>query len=126
MRRGCVQYRNVRVRGDSHGPVLPRSNCSSHVSADRKLRRADCAIAERVAGLTGVDTRSLTRRLRERGTMKGWLYPATMAAEEAQEGAVGVDMREEVFRAVAPREPIRYARGELSVLLVDVGAKDNI
>lgn len=96
----------------------------SHHSASRSLH--EWLIAERVAGLTGVDTRSLTRRLRERGTMKGWLYPATMTAEKAQEAAVGVDMREEVFRAVAPREPIRYARGELTVLLVDVGAKDNI
>jgi carbamoyl-phosphate synthase small subunit len=96
----------------------------SHHSASRSLH--EWLIAERVAGLSGVDTRSLTRRLRERGTMQGWLYPATMGAEEAREGALGVDMREEVFRAVAPREPIRYAGGVLTVLLVDVGAKDNI
>ena len=96
----------------------------SHHLARRSLH--EWLISERVAGLSGVDTRSLTRRLRERGTMQGWLYPATMDAEEARERAVGVDMREEVFRAVAPREPIRYAGGELTVLLVDVGAKDNI
>lgn len=64
--------------------------------------------AEHVAGLSGVDTRSLTRRLREGGTMQGWLYPATMGAEEARERAIRVDMREEVFHAVAAREPIRY------------------
>jgi carbamoyl-phosphate synthase small subunit len=96
----------------------------SHHSAGRSLH--EWLIAERVAGLSGVDTRSLTRRLRERGTMHGWLYPATMRAEEAQERAGGVDMREQVFYAVAPREPIRYAGGELTVLLIDVGAKDNI
>lgn len=50
--------------------------------------------AEHVAGLSGVDTRSLTRRLREGGTMQGWLYPATMGAEEARERAIRVDMRE--------------------------------
>ena len=35
-------------------------------------------------------------------------------------------MREEVFRLVAPREPIRYDGGKLTILLVDAGAKDNI
>ena len=59
--------------------------------------------------------------------MQGWLYPADDDREaKRKQAAVGVDMREEVFRAVAPREPIRYAGGELTVLLVDAGAKDNI
>jgi carbamoyl-phosphate synthase small subunit len=96
----------------------------SHHSASRSL---DQWLAEEgVPGLSGVDTRGLTRRLRERGTMQGWLYPATMSADEARKQARGVDMREEVFHAVAPREPIRYGDGKLTILLVDVGAKDNI
>ena len=35
-------------------------------------------------------------------------------------------MRDEVFRLVAPSEPIRYGAGDLKILLVDAGAKDNI
>lgn len=61
---------------------------------------------ENVAGLTEVDTRTLTRRLRERGTMQGWLYPAAMSVDQARALAAGVDMRAEVFRAVAPRAPL--------------------
>ena len=99
-------------------------NAHSHHSASRSLH--EWLVEERVAGLTGVDTRALTRRLRERGTMQGWLYPATMSAGEARERASGVDMRDEVFHAVAPREPVRYAGGKLTILLVDAGAKDNI
>jgi carbamoyl-phosphate synthase small subunit len=37
-----------------------------------------------------------------------------------------VDMRDEVFRAVAPRAPVRYGAGKPTILLVDAGAKDNI
>jgi carbamoyl-phosphate synthase small subunit len=96
----------------------------SHHSASRSLH--SWLVEEGIAGLTGIDTRSLTRRLRERGTMQGWLYPASMTAEEAQERASQVDMRDAVFRAVAPREPIRYGDGKRTILLVDVGAKDNI
>ena len=49
--------------------------------------------------MQGVDTRTLTRRLREHGTMKGWMYPADMTLESAKENAASIDMRDEVFRA---------------------------
>jgi carbamoyl-phosphate synthase small subunit len=96
----------------------------NHHAASRSLHQ--WLSEENVAGLTGVDTRTLTRRLRERGTMQGWLYPAAMSAAEARALAARVDMREEVFRAVAPRAPVRYGTGKPTILLVDVGAKDNI
>jgi carbamoyl-phosphate synthase small subunit len=96
----------------------------SHHAARRSLH--EWLVAERVAGLSGIDTRALTRRLRERGTMQGWLYPETMSAEQALTRASRVNMRDELFHAVAPREPIRYGAGKHTILLVDVGAKDNI
>jgi len=37
-----------------------------------------------------------------------------------------VDMRDEVFRLVAPSEPVHYEGGKLTIVLVDAGAKDNI
>jgi carbamoyl-phosphate synthase small subunit len=96
----------------------------SHHAARRSLH--EWLSQEGIPGLTGVDTRTLTRRLRERGTMHGVLYPASMPAEQAREHAARVDMREEVFRAVAPREVVRYSGGQHTVLLIDAGAKDNI
>jgi carbamoyl-phosphate synthase small subunit len=96
----------------------------NHHAASRSLH--EWLVTENVAGLSGVDTRALTRRLRERGTMYGWLYPATMSAEDARSQATRVDMREEVFYRVAPRAPVHYGTGTNKILLVDVGAKDNI
>jgi carbamoyl-phosphate synthase small subunit len=96
----------------------------SHHAATRSLH--EWLSEENVAGITGVDTRALTRRLREHGTMQGWLYPAAMSADEARALAGRVDMRHEVFRAVAPRAPVCYGGGKPTILLVDVGAKDNI
>jgi carbamoyl-phosphate synthase small subunit len=49
-----------------------------------------------------------------------------MSAEQARTLASRVDMRDEVFHRVAPREPVRYGAGKHTILLVDVGAKDNI
>ena len=96
----------------------------SHHAASRSLH--EWLVQEGIPGLTGVDTRGLTRRLREHGTMQGWLYPSTMSEDEARKHSGAVDMRKEVFHIVAPREPIRYEGGKLTILLVDAGAKDNI
>jgi carbamoyl-phosphate synthase small subunit len=96
----------------------------SHHAATRSLGR--WLSSERIPAITGIDTRTLTRKLRESGTMQGWLFPANMTLAEAEEHAEYVDMHKEVFHCVAPSEPIHYAGGETTILLVDVGAKDNI
>ncbi len=96
----------------------------SHHEGDRSL--GQWLQAEGITAVTGLDTRRLTRRLREAGSMQGWLFPKEMSLEEAQRECARVDMEEEVFTRVAPNETIRYDGGELTILLVDVGAKDNI
>jgi carbamoyl-phosphate synthase small subunit len=96
----------------------------SHHAARRSLH--EWLAAEGVPAVTGIDTRTLTRRLREHGTMPGWLYPSSLSADEARARAAAVEMREEVFRLVAPSGPLRYPGGRYTVLLVDAGAKDNI
>jgi carbamoyl-phosphate synthase small subunit len=96
----------------------------SHHAASRSLH--DWLRSEGVPGLTAVDTRALTRRLREHGTMQGLLHPSSMDEHSARQFAEGVDMAKEVFNLVAPREPIRYGEGKQTILLVDAGAKDNI
>ncbi|WP_437946771.1 glutamine-hydrolyzing carbamoyl-phosphate synthase small subunit [Sorangium sp. So ce296] len=96
----------------------------SHHAAVRSL--GAWLASEGIPAITGIDTRTLTRRLREVGTMKGWLFPAEMDLDRVKRSAEAVDMREEVFRLVSPREPITYEGGPLKVLLIDAGAKDNI
>lgn len=96
----------------------------SHHSATRSL---DAWLKEQgITAIHSVDTRTLTRQLREHGTLRGWLAPANLNSGQAQKDAREIDMQTEVFRAVAPTEPIHYEGGELSVLAIDVGMKDNI
>ena len=95
----------------------------SHVTAERSLD--DWLTAERIPGLTGIDTRYLTEHLREVGTMRGWLLPDDTTLEQGRNSAGEIDMKQ-VVDLVAPNEITRYPGGELSILLVDVGAKDNI
>lgn len=96
----------------------------SHHASQRSL--GDWLASEGVPAVTGIDTRTLTRRLREFGTMRGWLAPAAMSQAEARQSADQRDMRIGIFREVAPAAPVRYEAGPLEVLVVDAGAKDNI
>jgi carbamoyl-phosphate synthase small subunit len=96
----------------------------SHHAASRSL--ASWLGAEGVAAITGIDTRALTRRLREVGTMRGLLFPRGGDPATAAAQAASVRMQDEVFRLVAPAEPVVYEGGPCRAMLIDVGAKDNI
>ncbi|NNE47110.1 MAG: glutamine-hydrolyzing carbamoyl-phosphate synthase small subunit [Rhodothermales bacterium] len=99
-------------------------DASSHHAADRTL--AEWLRQDGVPAIQGIDTRTLTRRLREHGTMRGWLMPVGTELDHAKRNAASIDMRSEVFRAVAGSEPVTYEGGDLRILAVDVGIKDNI
>lgn len=94
----------------------------SHHAATRSL--GDWLAEQGVPAITGVDTRALTRRLREHGTMPGRLGPVAPAPAPGQPREV--EMQREVFDLVAPAEAVHHEGGELEIVLVDVGAKDNI
>ncbi len=95
----------------------------SHATAARSL--GEWLESENIPAITGVDTRALTQKIRENGTMKGWLLPNGLTGDQAQNSADEVEMSQ-VFDLVAPGETKTYQAGNLKVLLVDVGAKDNI
>ncbi|MEM9055942.1 MAG: glutamine-hydrolyzing carbamoyl-phosphate synthase small subunit [Pseudomonadota bacterium] len=96
----------------------------SHHEAARSLQQ--WLIDDGVPAITGIDTRRLTRRLREAGTMPGLLLPEAMSVDDGRAKASAVDMRAAVFRDVAPQAPVRYEGGDFNVLLIDIGAKENI
>lgn len=78
-----------------------------------------------VPAIEGIDTRALTRKLRERGTMQGWLLFDDADIEEGKRRADAIPM-ERVVELVTVPEPVIYEGGALRVLLVDTGCKDNI
>jgi carbamoyl-phosphate synthase small subunit len=57
--------------------------------------------------------------------MKGWLIPDELTDNQAKASADEIEMTQ-VFDLVAPSETRDYQAGDLTVLVVDVGAKDNI
>ena len=89
----------------------------SHHEAVRSL--SEWLIAEGVPALQGVDTRALTRRLREGGVMK--------AALSRKKPSRFPDPNEEnIVARVSPREARTYGDGKKIVAFIDCGAKESI
>jgi carbamoyl-phosphate synthase small subunit len=113
---GCIQVQGLVVQ--NYGADF------SHRCAVRSL--GEWLRESGVPAVTSIDTRSLTRRLRERGTMRGWLFPGDLIFDDARKQASEVDMKRDVFDLVAPASPRHHVGGAPAIMLVDVGAKDNI
>jgi carbamoyl-phosphate synthase small subunit len=85
---------------------------------------ADCG----VPGLNGVDTRALVRHLRDRGAMRGGIFPIATTESEARE-AIDSEPRmsgADLARTVTPPEPVRFEGEGPHVVGIDTGIKLSI
>lgn len=80
-----------------------------------------------IVGLTGIDTRALTKKLRSEGTVSGKILvdsdPQSGDVESASFGDIG---ERNLVAEVSTPEPIHHGDGSRRVILVDCGAKTNI
>jgi carbamoyl-phosphate synthase small subunit len=87
---------------------------------------ADCG----VPGITEVDTRALVRHIRDRGAMRGGVFPGAMAqarARELVEAEPAMDGRD-LAREVSPTEPILLDPDSSGpcIVAIDTGIKSSI
>lgn len=92
----------------------------SHWKATRSL---DQWLKEQeIPGIYGIDTRELTKVLREHGSMLGIIVPDG----QVRDFPVADPNLENQVAIVSCKEVIRYGEGEKKVVLVDCGVKNNI
>jgi carbamoyl-phosphate synthase small subunit len=83
---------------------------------------------EGVCAIEGVDTRAVTKHLREHGTLRGWIVPSDPsgdALDDARASAACIPDAE-LARRAADGEERFFEEGPSRVLLVDAGAKTGI
>ena len=76
---------------------------------------------EKIPGIYGVDTRALTKKLREKGTMPGKIICNTsnnLSFEDPN--------KRNLVAEVSIKEPIVYKKGKKRIILVDCGVKNSI
>jgi carbamoyl-phosphate synthase small subunit len=91
----------------------------SHWSAECSL--SDWLIEEKIPGIYGIDTRMLTRKLRDKGTMLG-----KIVVDENENLGFEDPNKRDLVGEVSVKEPIEYNAGKKKVILVDCGTKNNI
>jgi carbamoyl-phosphate synthase small subunit len=90
----------------------------NHWSASRSL--ADWLKEHDVPALYGIDTRMMTKRLRDEGTMLGKMLFFTEQREFVDPN------KSNLVEKVSIAEPVEYGSGDKKVILIDCGCKDNI
>ncbi|MDL2241601.1 carbamoyl-phosphate synthase (glutamine-hydrolyzing) large subunit, partial [Bacteroidales bacterium OttesenSCG-928-L03] len=91
----------------------------SHWNANKSL--SDWLKEHKIPGIYGIDTRALTKLLRENGSMKGKIV------FDSEDEIDFVDISEEnLIAKVSCKEVLKYGNGSKNVVLVDCGVKHNI
>lgn len=91
----------------------------SHWLAEESL--SDWLKREQVVGVYGIDTRALTKLLREKGSMLGRIF-----IEGAEKPEFYDPNKENLVAKVSCKEVETYGDGDKTVVLVDCGTKNNI
>ncbi len=91
----------------------------SHWSAERSL--SDWMIEEKIPGIYGIDTRMLTRKLRDKGTMLGKIIVDENVKIDFED-----PNKTNLVGEVSIKKPVEYKAGQKKIVLVDCGTKNNI
>jgi len=91
----------------------------SHWNGKRSL--SDWMNEQKIPGIFGIDTRMLTRKLREKGSMLGKI----IIDENEDPGFEDIN-KLDLVSEVCLNEPVEYKRNGKKIVLVDCGTKNNI
>ena len=104
-----------------HVRALVVSEYSSNYSHWNASRSLDSWMKEKqIPGIYGIDTRMLTRKLRESGTM-----PGKVICDDSDIPFDGPN-KTDLVSEVSVKEPVEYKRSKKKIILVDCGTKNNI
>ena len=99
------------------------SDYSAHYSHWEAVKSLDQWLREqKIPGIYGIDTRELTKVLREQGSMLGIIE----TEHHGRNFPIPDPNEENQIAKVSCKEIIRYGKGEKKVVLVDCGVKHNI
>lgn len=118
------QSKRIHARG-----IIVHEMCSSPNNwRSRDLLNA-FLVENGVCGIAGVDTRALSRHLREHGTMRGIISSADASIEELAEKARSTPFpsEEDLVEQVTTEKPYLYADGSgPDIVVIDFGVKEGV
>jgi len=98
--------------------VAEHSDAPSHWNTKKTL--SEWMSEQGVPGIYGIDTRELTKKLREKGTMMGKIVCADEDVEFEDPN------KRNLVAEVSVKEPVEYAGGRRKMVIIDCGVKNSI
>lgn len=120
---GAMESDRIHARG-----VIMREGKNSESAASAEMGWVDWLVDCGIPAIEGIDTRALVRHLRDRGSMRGGIFPGEMSETEArglvesEPSMVGADLAGEV----TPAEPVEIPGSGPHVVALDTGIKQSI
>lgn len=99
-------------------------NTPSHFMKSTTL--SDFLMAHKVPAISGIDTRSIVRKIREHGAMPGKICVGKLPAPHLYKKFARDTDTEDLVGEVSTQKPIEYGSGRIRICLPDTGVKLNI
>jgi carbamoyl-phosphate synthase small subunit len=111
----------------ARGVIMREAKNSEH-TADAEGGWVDWLEDCGVLGIDGIDTRALVRHIRDRGAMRGGIFPVEVPESEARERVQAEPSMDgaDLARTVTPAEPIELDGSGPHVVGIDTGIKHSI
>lgn len=115
-----MESKSPKVKG-----FIVREKCSASSNFRSELELEDYLKQSKVIGLEGIDTRALTKILRNNGTMKGIITLEDVSHEEVKNKIEAFSNREAVQKVTVKEKYVVEGSGK-HVAIMDFGIKQNI
>lgn len=103
-----------------------REKCDYPSNFRNEMTLDDFLKQQGVVGLEGIDTRALTRIIRDHGVMKGTIAIGEISDEEAQKRIAQLDNSQVIMQTTTEEKYTLNSGGRVKVAFIDMGAKDGI
>lgn len=115
-----MESKSSKVKG-----IIVREKCSSSSNFRSELEIEDYLKQNKIIGLEGIDTRALTKILRNNGTMKGIITLEDVSYEEVKNKIEAFSDREAIQRVTTKEKYVIEGSGK-HVAIMDFGIKQSI
>lgn len=106
--------------------LVVREKCDYPSNFRNEMNLDDFLKQQGVVGLEGVDTRALTRMLRDHGVMKGVIAIGEISEAEAHHRISLLDNSGVIMETTTAKQYVINDTGRIHIAFIDMGAKDGI
>lgn len=106
--------------------LVVRENCEYPSNFRNEMNLSDFLKRQGIVGIEGIDTRALTRIIREHGVMKGIITTEKLSHDEIEKLLSSLDNSDVIMRVTTREKYVINPSGKIHVAFIDMGTKHGI